>query len=99
MSRVYPSNLAHVWQTYLRLSVIDLAFRVAAYLRLTDRPQTTLDFLEWTSVDGRGAYLNEKRNRARITLFSFAESMGVTQNSVEGWCTEASGHPTSTSQK
>ena len=85
MSRVYSSNLTHVWQTYLRLSVIDLAFRVAAYLRLTDRPQTTLDFLEWTSVDGRCAYLNEKRRRAKITLFSFAESMGMSQNSVEGW--------------
>ena len=85
MSRVYASNLAHVWQTYLRLSVIDLAFRVAAYLRLTDRPQSTLDFLEWTSVDGRGAYLNQKRRRAKVTLHSFAESVGVTNNAAEAW--------------
>ena len=85
MQRVYSSNLTHVWQTYLRLSVIDLAFRVTAYLHLTDRPQTALDFLECTSVNGRGAYLNQKRRRAKVTLYDFAESVGVTQNSVDGW--------------
>ena len=85
MSRVYASNLAHVWQAYLRLSVIDVAFRIAAYLRLTDQPHAALNFLEWTSVNRRGAYLNEKRKRAKVKLFDFAESVGVTQNSVDGW--------------
>ena len=85
MPRVYPSHLAAVWQTYLRLSIIDLAFRVAAYSRLADRPQDTLDFLKWTSVNGRGAFLNEKRKRAAITLWHFAESVGVGDNTVQGW--------------
>ena len=84
-SRVYPRHLSAVWQTYLRLAAIDLALRVAAHLHLTGAPQTTLDFLDWISISRRGAYLNEKRKSAGISVMSFAESVGVSKNAAEGW--------------
>ena len=85
MSRVYPSHLAAVWQAYLRLAVIDWALRVAAHLHLTEASQTGLDFLDWISVSRRGAYLNEKRKNAKISLMSLAESVGVHETAAEGW--------------
>ena len=85
MSRVYPSHLADVWQTYLKLATIDLAFRVAANFHLSDQPLTALDFLNWSSVDHRGSYLNDKRKSANVSLVSFAESVGVNDNTVEAW--------------
>ena len=85
MSRVYSNHLAVVWQTYLRLVVVDLAFRLAAFLLLNDRPQDTLDFLESASVDRRGSYLNAKRKVAGIPVLDFAESVGVNNNAVEAW--------------
>ena len=85
MSRVYPSHLAAVWQPYVRLTAIDLALRAAAHLHLTESHQSTLDFLEWISVNRRGAYLNKKRRNARVSLMSLAEAAGVHENAVEGW--------------
>ncbi len=85
MSRVYPSHLPVVWKTYVRLAAIDLAFRVASHLRLTDRPTTTLEILNSASVCRRGAYLNRKRQCADISLLDFADEVGVTENAVEGW--------------
>ena len=85
MSRVYPSHLVAVWQTYARLAAIDLALRVAALLRLAGASQTALDFLDWTSASRRGAYLNKKRIEARLSLMRFAELVGVTDNTVEAW--------------
>ena len=85
MSRVYPSHLADVWKTYLRLGAIDLALKVAAHLHLTKRPLSTLDILDRTSVDRRGDYLNEKRQRAKVSLLKFAELVGMNDNTVEAW--------------
>ena len=85
MPRVYPSHAPMVWQAYLKLAAIDLALRAAAQLHLTGAPQDTLDFLNWISVSRRGVYLNGKRKNAEITLMSFAESVGVHENAVEGW--------------
>ena len=85
MSRVYPSHLADVWKTYLRLGAIDLALKVAAHLHLTKRPLSTLDILDRTSVDRRGDYLNEKRQSAKVSLLKFAESVGMNDNTVEAW--------------
>ena len=85
MMRVYPSHLAAVWQTYLRLAVIDLALRVAAQLHLTHSPEETLDFLEWIPPGRRGAYLNRRRKRAGVILADFVEWVGVWENAAEGW--------------
>ena len=85
MFRVYPSHLTAVWQAYLRLAVIDLALRVAAHMHLTKASQIGLDFLDWISVSRRAAYLNEKRKDANISVMSLAESVGVHENTVEGW--------------
>ena len=85
MSRVYPSHLASVWQTYLRLATIDLALRVAVLLHLAGASQSALDFLDWTSASRRGAYLNRKRSEAGLSLMRLAELVGVTDNTAEAW--------------
>ena len=85
MSRVYPSHLAAVWQTYLRLVAIELALRVAALLHLAGASRAALDFLDSTSASRRGAYLNKKRSEAGLSLMRFAELTGVTDNTAEAW--------------
>lgn len=85
MSRVYPSHLPVVWKTYARIAAIDLAFRVASHLRLTDRPTATLEILNSASVCRRGAYLNRKRECADISLLDFADEAGVSGNTVDSW--------------
>ncbi len=85
MSRVYPSHLPVVWKTYIRLAAIDLAFRVASHLRLTDRPSATLEILDSTSIRRRGAYLNRKRGCAGISVLDFADEAGVSGNTVDSW--------------
>ena len=85
MSRVYASRLSLVWRTYSRLAAIDLAFRVASHLRLTDQPSATLEILNSTSTCRRGAYLNRKRECAGISVLDFVEEIGVSDNAVEGW--------------
>lgn len=85
MSRVYPSHLSNVWQAYLKLAIIDLSLRIAAYFHLSGQPVNALEFLEWARVDCRGAYLNEKRKSAKVSLLNFAESIGVSNNAAEAW--------------
>ena len=85
MPRVYPSHLAAVWETYARLAAIDLALRVGALLRLAGGSHAALNFLDWTSANRRGAYLNKKRSEAGLSLMRFAELVGVTDKTVEAW--------------
>ena len=85
MTRVEPRHLASVWQTYLRLCAIDLALRVAAHIHLAGASPTALNFLEWTSVDRRAAYLNKRRSEAGLSLECFAELAGVFNSTVEAW--------------
>ena len=85
MMRVFPSHLDMVWQTYTRLASIDLALRVAAQLHLTGGPPAVLDFLDWISVDRRGAYLNDVRSQVGVSLNALAEAVGVHENTVEAW--------------
>ena len=86
MHRVYPSHLATVWQAYLRLAIIDLALRVAAYLQLRGESDAALDFLDWISVSRRGSYLNQKRKDAGVSpIGDFAELVGVHENTAENW--------------
>ena len=85
MMRVFPSHLDMVWQTYARLAAIDLALRVAAQLHLTGGPPAVLDFLDWISVDRRGAYLNDVRSQVGVSLNALAEAVGVHENTVEAW--------------
>ena len=85
MSRVYPSHLPAVWQTYLRLGTIDLALRAAAHLHLIGASPATLDFLDWKRISCPESYLNEKRKNAKVSLLSLAESVGVSNKAAEGW--------------
>ena len=85
MMRVLPSHLPAVWAAYVRLSVIDLALRIAGKVHMGGAPQSSLDFLEWATSGKRGRYLNQKRMEAGITLFDFAEAVGVTFNAAEVW--------------
>ena len=86
MQRVYPSHLASVWRAYLRLAVIDLALRVAAYQHLIGASDTALDFLQWISVSRRGSYLNQKRRDAGVSsIGGLAELVGVHENTAENW--------------
>lgn len=85
MMRVLPHHLPAVWQAYVRLAAIDLAVRVAADIHLAGASPTVLDFLDWTSVSCRGAYLNNKRSEAGVTLNCFVEAVGVNDKTVEAW--------------
>ena len=85
MSRVYPGHLDTVRMAYLRLAAIDIALRVAAHLHLTETSPSALDFLDWIGDSRRGAFLNEKRKNGRVPLLGFAEAVGVTDSTVEGW--------------
>ena len=85
MMRVLPSHLPTVWAAYVRLAVIDLALRIAGKVHMGGAPQSSLDFLEWATSNQRGRYLNQKRMESGITLFDFAEAVGVTFNAVEAW--------------
>ena len=85
MMRVLPSHLPVVWAAYVRLAVIDLALRIAGKVHMAEAPPSSLDFLEWASSGRRGRYLNQKRMESGITLFDFAEAVGVTFNAAEAW--------------
>ena len=61
MPRVMPSHLSSVWAAYVRLTVIDLAIRLAAHLHLTGSSPSALELLDWTMRTARGSYLNQKR--------------------------------------
>ena len=85
MSRVYPGHIATVRMAYLRLATIDLALRIAAQLHVTETSPAALDFLKWIGDSRRGAYLNEKRKGAAVSLLGFAEAVGVSDSTVESW--------------
>ena len=83
--RVLPSNLPKIWEAYVRLASIDLALRVAAHLHLAGVSPEALDFLGSANRMGRGAYLNNKRQQAGLTLEDLAEEVGVDNHTVDGW--------------
>ena len=85
MSKVFPSHLAAVWKTYIRLVAIDLALRVAAHIRLARASPAALDFLHWIGIERRGAYLNKIRGEAGRSVLDFAEAAGVSANAAEAW--------------
>ena len=85
MMRVLPSHLPDVWAAYVRLAVIDLALRIAGKVHMGGVPLSSLHFLEWATSGRRGRYLNQKRIESGITLFDFAEVVGVTFNAAEAW--------------
>lgn len=85
MSRTYHSHLSSVWKTYLRLAAIDVAFRIASHLSMTGRPSVTLELLKFTNVNRRGAYVNQLRKNVEISLWDFAEAVGVSTNTVDSW--------------
>ena len=82
---MFPSHLASVWKTYIRLVAIDLALRAAAHIRLAGASPAALDFLDWIGVDRRGAYLNRKRDESGRSVLDFAEATGVSTNTAEVW--------------
>ena len=82
---VMPSHLPKVWEAYVRLAVIDLALRVAAHLHLAESSPAVLELLNWASVGARGDFLNRKREQTPLSLEGFAEKVGVTDNTVDGW--------------
>ena len=82
---VVPSRLPKVWEAYVRLSVIDLALRVAAHLHLAEASPDALEVLNWATVDARGDFLNRKRQQTPLTLEDFSEAVGVANNTVDGW--------------
>ena len=82
---VLPSNLPKVWDAYVRLAVIDLAFRIAAHLHLAESSPSALDLLRYTNQKGRGDYLNKKRRQAGLTLEDLAEKVEVDDHTVDAW--------------
>ena len=85
MTRILPRHHIVVWETHVRLLAIDLALRAAALMRLMGTTPAVLDFLDWISVECRGAYLNEKRSEAGLSSYDFTESVGVSKSAVEAW--------------
>ena len=83
--RVLPGHLPKVWEAYVRLAAIDLALRLAAHLHIAQASPDALEFLKWASVGRRGEYLNRKRSESGVSLSDFAESVGVSDNTVEAW--------------
>ncbi len=82
---VLPENLSKVWEAYVRLAIVDLAFRVAAHLHLAGSSPSALDFLSHIDQKGRGDYLNEKRRQAGLTLEEFAAKVQVDDHTVDSW--------------
>ena len=84
-ARVLPGHLPKVWEAYIRLAVIDLSIRAAAHLHLAGSSPAALNLLESVSIGARGNCLNNKRRQAGISLDDFAESVGVSVNTVDAW--------------
>ena len=85
MPRVMPSHLSSVWAAYVRLTVIDLAIRLAAHLPLTGSSPSALELLDWTTRTARGSYLNQKRSQAGLSLEGLAEKLNVDDHTVDAW--------------
>ena len=88
MPRVYPSDIGAVWRTYVRLAAIDVALRIAAHLHIASAPLAVVEFLAWIGGNRRGAYLNELRKDAGVTVMRLAEAVKVDQNAVDRWMYE-----------
>lgn len=82
---VPADDLPNVWAAYVRLAVIDLAIRVAAYLHLSGSTPESLELLTYTSRADRGGFLNQKRQQAGLTLESLAQRAEVDDHTVDGW--------------
>ena len=65
---VLPSHMPKVWEAYVRLTVIDLALRLAAHLHLSGRSAAGLELLKWATVNARGGFLNKKRRQTPLSL-------------------------------
>ena len=82
---VLPGDLSKVWEAYVRLAVVDLAFRVAAHLHLAGSSPSALDLLSHIDQKGRGDYLNRKRRQAGLTLEDLAAKVEVDDHTVDSW--------------
>jgi len=78
-------DLPKVWEAYVRLAVIDLAIRIAAYLHLSGSSPDSLGLLAYASRGSRGDFLNQKRQRAGLTLEDLAQRVEVDEHTVDGW--------------
>ena len=85
MMQVLPQHLPAVWAAYIRLAAIDLSLRIAGQAHKAGAPPSSLDFLEGACTGRRGRFLNRKRIEAGLSLYDFAESVGVTINAAEAW--------------
>ena len=85
MPRVMPGHLSSVWAAYVRLTVIDLAIRLAAHLHLTGSSPSALELLDWTTRSARGSYLNRIRGQAGISLERLAQNLNVDDHTVDAW--------------
>ena len=88
--RVLPSNLPKVWEAYIRLVVVDLALRLAAYLHLAGSSPAGLDFRGSAYRTVRGDYLNKRRRQSGLTLEDLAEKVGVDNHTVDAWMYDGS---------
>ena len=84
MTSIYPRHLAAVWVTYARLVTVDLALRLAAHMHLTGAPLSSLEFLNWVTLDRRGDYLNKMRSEAGVSWLRLADTMG-SKSIVQSW--------------
>ena len=82
---VLPGNLAKVWEAYVRLAVVDLAFRIAAHLHLAGSSPSALGLLGHIDQEDRGDYLNRKRRQAGLTLEDLAAKVEVDDHTVDSW--------------
>ena len=82
---VLPGHLSKIWESYVRLAVIDLALRVAAHLHLAGSSPAALDLLDSVGISSRGDYLNRKRQQAGLSLEGLADAVDVTDNAVDAW--------------
>ena len=85
MMRVLPGQLSKVWEAYVRLAVIDLALRIAAHLHLAGSSPTALGLLDWTAHTARGAYLNQKRRQAGLSLKDLVDAIDVNDKTIDAW--------------
>lgn len=85
MPRVMPSHLSSIWEAYIRLAAIDLAIRLAAHLHLARSSPESLKFLDHATRSTRGSYLNQKRQRAGLSLECLARKVNVDDHTVDAW--------------
>ena len=82
---VLPEDLPSVWNSYVRIAVIDVALRLAAHLHLAGSSPAVLDFLSYCSREARGEFLNQKRQQTGLTLEDLADGASVDDDTVDNW--------------